>query len=86
LLTRSNFKRRSSLYALAVIAALLFIPSLGLADTGVGPPRVSLVQTGATIEDVTIKTYGVTKPVIVQRYLSLHAGSQLTQRTQPGLQ
>ncbi len=80
MLTRSNLKRRSALYALAVIAALLSIPVPSLADTAVGPPRLSLVQAGATIEDVSIKTYGVTKPVTVRRYLSLHAGSQLTQR------
>lgn len=78
-MTRSNFKRRSSLHALAVIAALQFIPISGVADTLVGPPRISVLQAGATIEDVSIKTYGVVKPVTVRRYLSLHAGSQLSQ-------
>jgi hypothetical protein len=43
------------------------------------PPTLSAWQRGAVIARVTVDTYGVTKPDIAQRYLSLHAGDRLTQ-------
>jgi hypothetical protein len=59
--------------------AMLLAPCPVAAETPAGPPQVSASERGATIEDVTIKTYGVTKPSVVRRYLSLHEGSILEQ-------
>ncbi|MGC2243653.1 MAG: hypothetical protein WBA06_08510 [Candidatus Aquilonibacter sp.] len=67
------------LCAAALLAALFLFPCRGNAQGLAGPPVVSALQNGATIEAVSIKTYGVTKPAIVRRYLSLHAGSRLSQ-------
>ena len=67
------------LCATALLAALFLFPCRGNAQGLAGPPVVSALQNGATIEGVTIKTYGATKPVEVRRYLSLHAGSHLSQ-------
>jgi hypothetical protein len=67
------------LCAAALLAAMFLFPCRGNAQGLAGPPVVSALQNGATIEDVSIKTYGATKPVTVRRYLSLHAGSQLSQ-------
>jgi hypothetical protein len=43
------------------------------------PPRVTILEDGARIAAVTIETYGVAKPAIVRRYLSLHEGDRLRQ-------
>ena len=67
------------LCAAAFLAALFLFPCQGNAQSRAGLPVVSALQNGATIEDVSIETYGVTKPVEVRRYLSLHVGSQLSQ-------
>ncbi len=42
-------------------------------------PQVAVRQIGATVEDVTIETYGVIKQSAVRPYLSLHKGSSLEQ-------
>jgi len=42
-------------------------------------PEVAVTQRGAKIVAVTIETYGVIKPGIVERYLSLHRGDTLEQ-------
>jgi hypothetical protein len=42
------------------------------------PPAVSANDVGARIDDIVIETYGITKPEIAQRYLSLHRGDTLT--------
>ena len=60
-------------------AAILLAPSPVGAQSLAKPPQLSASERGATIEDVTIKTYGVTKPSVVRRYLSLHEGSILEQ-------
>jgi hypothetical protein len=60
-------------------AALLLVPCRAAAQALTGPPQLSASQRGATVEDVTIETYGVTKPSVVRRYLSLHEGSILEQ-------
>jgi hypothetical protein len=59
-------------------AAMLLAPS-PVAAQSAGPPKLTAAESGATIEDVTIETYGVTKPSVVRRYLSLHDGSLLEQ-------
>jgi hypothetical protein len=67
------------LCVVALFAALFLSPCPSNAQSQVGLPVVSALQNGATIEDVTIKTYGIVKPVTVRRYLTLHAGSKLSQ-------
>ena len=68
------------LCAAALLAALFMCPFRGNAQNLVGPPVLSARQIGATVEDVAIETYGIVKPVTVRRYLTLHAGSRLSQR------
>jgi hypothetical protein len=55
------------------------IPTPSVAAQKLVPPIVPAGDRGALIERVTIDTFGVTKPAIVRHYLSLHAGSRLTQ-------
>jgi hypothetical protein len=61
-----------------LLATALFAPGRGVAQT-LGPPHVAAPQVGATVEDVSIEVYGVTKVSVVRRYLSLHKGSALEQ-------
>ena len=42
-------------------------------------PQVAVAERGAKIAAVTVETYGVVKPAVVARYLSLHAGDTLDQ-------
>jgi len=42
-------------------------------------PRITVLEDGARIASVTIKTYGIAEPHIVERYLSLHEGDRLEQ-------
>jgi len=62
------------------MAVLFLVPWCARAQYGLGPPTyIPPAQRGKTIEDVSIRTYGVVKPVTVRRYLSLRAGDRLTQ-------
>jgi hypothetical protein len=49
------------------------------AEAPQGPPLVAMTERGAVIEDVTIESYGVAKPQLVRRYLSLRKGDRLEQ-------
>jgi hypothetical protein len=71
---------RSSTLAAALFLAVAFAcAGRGAAQTLTGPPQVAGPQRGATIEAVTVETYGVTKPAVVWHYLSLRKGSRLDQ-------
>jgi hypothetical protein len=61
------------------MAVLFFVPLNTRAQEFLGPPRITGEQAGATIDKVTIETYGVLKASMVRRYLALHHGSCLTQ-------
>lgn len=64
-----------------LLAAFLALPLRVYAATErLVPPRIAAVDRGAVIERVSIETFGVVKPGIVRRYLSLHAGDRLEQR------
>jgi hypothetical protein len=65
--------------ALLLGVATLLAPRPAGAQALNTPPKLSDAQRGATIEAVDIETYGVTKPSVVRRYLSLHQGSILQQ-------
>ncbi len=63
-----------------LLACLVLAPLSAAADQKPeGPPQIEVSQTGATIEDVTIQTYGVIKPDAVRQYLSLKQGDALDQ-------
>ena len=64
---------------LLLAAVLLLAPCRAATQALTGPPQLSASERGATVEDVTIKTYDVTKPSVVRRYLSVHEGSVLEQ-------
>jgi hypothetical protein len=67
---------------MAMVATLLLAASTSPSASAApeAAPRVAVIERGAKIAAVTIETYGVVKPVIVERYLSLHAGDILEQR------
>ena len=67
-----------------VLRALLMVVAMavfgGVASAAPGKaPRVTILEDGARIAAVTIETYGVAKPYVVRRYLSLHEGDRLEQ-------
>ncbi len=62
-----------------VLVALTMIPCRTSAASVEQAPVVALSAAGATIENVTIETYGAVKPSAVLRYLSLHKGDRLEQ-------
>jgi hypothetical protein len=64
--------------ALLCMAALFLLPWCTRAQSSV-PPLISPAQVGATVEDVSVETYGVVKPQTVRRYLSIHRGDRLDQ-------
>ncbi len=74
-----------------VLRALLMVVAMtvfgGVASAAPGKaPRVTILEDGARIAAVTIETYGVAKPYVVRRYLSLHEGDRLrTDRRRPRL-
>jgi len=71
---------RPPLLAAALLCAASFACSgRGLAQSLAGPPAISASQRDATIEAVTLETYGVTKPAVVWQYLALRKGSRLDQ-------
>ena len=43
------------------------------------PPQVPSVDRGATIDDVSVESYGLTNPEVAMRYLSLHVSDVLSQ-------
>lgn len=57
----------------------LFTPQVAAARDPVRVVRVEQSMTGALIQNVTIETYGVTKPEVIRQYLSLKAGDRLDQ-------
>lgn len=61
--------------------ALLFLAALEPAKSEDTSPVASVESSmlGATIQDVTVETYGVIKPGIARRYLSLQPGDRLEQ-------
>jgi hypothetical protein len=61
--------------------ASIAVCSAQAAAAGERPPHVSTIDEGARIDDVSVETYGVTDPTVAMRYLSLHAGDMLEQRT-----
>jgi hypothetical protein len=65
--------------AVTLVAALFFAPRIATAQKFQQPPSVSLSEAGATIESVTVETYGVITRDVVWRYLSLRKGSVLEQ-------
>lgn len=67
--------------ALFLMTAVLFLtPSFARAEIiSAVAPRIAASEIGATVDSVTIETYGVVKPAIVRRYLSLRRGDRLTQ-------
>lgn len=70
-------------YPYLVILVLLFAaiqPAMAQDASPLASVESSMV--GATIQDVTIETYGAIKPEIARRYLSLQAGDRLEQ---PGI-
>lgn len=66
-------------WIVAVCALLLMTSTVALADVP-KPPIVTAALAGATIQDVTIDTHGVTDAAIAEQYLSMRAGGVLTQR------
>jgi hypothetical protein len=63
----------------AAIAALA-AGATALAQARPDPaPQVAVAEQGAKIAAVTVETYGVVKPAIVRRYLTLRAGGTLEQ-------
>lgn len=66
--------------ALLLTLVLFCAPRIAVAQQYLGPPSLTPEQTGATIEKVTVETYGVITPSIARRYLSLHRGERLTQQ------
>jgi len=65
-------------YVVAVLLAAGLIwanPANAAVD---GPPHVPANDIGARIDHVVIDTYGITKPEMAKRYLSMHAGDTLT--------
>jgi hypothetical protein len=64
-----------------MVATVLLVAATTLSATAAPEPspQVAVTERGARIEAVTIETYGVVMPVIVRRYLSLHAGDTLEQ-------
>jgi hypothetical protein len=62
-----------------VLIIMLFVASRASAASVEHPPTVAMTEVGATIDDVTVETYGVVKPATVFRYLSLHKGDRLDQ-------
>jgi hypothetical protein len=65
--------------ACVLMAAVFLMPWPASAQQVLGLPSVSATQDGATIDKVTIETYGVVKSITVRRYLKLHHGDRLTQ-------
>jgi hypothetical protein len=65
--------------ALTLVAAFLFAPLIAPAQNFQQAPSVSLSEAGATIESVTVETYGVVTRAQVWQYLSLRKGSVLEQ-------
>jgi hypothetical protein len=64
-----------------MVATVLLVAATTLSASGApdATPRIAVTERGAKIAAVTIETYGVVKPVVVERYLSLHAGDALDQ-------
>lgn len=66
---------------MVMVATALLVAAITLSAIAApeATPRVAVTERGAKIAAVTVETYGVVKPVIVERYLSLHAGDALDQ-------
>jgi hypothetical protein len=64
--------------AVVCMAALFLLPWCTRAQNA-GPPLIPPAQIGATVEDVSVETYGVVKPQTVRRYLSIRSGDRLEQ-------
>ena len=85
-LRRAN--NRPALLCLAIVAvatALFALPCKAAAQKSLerayqAAPKLEPQEIGAPVRDVTIETYGVTKPHLVRRYLTLRQGSRLEQR------
>ena len=65
--------------AVVLVAMLLAAFAQASAQERKEIARVEESQAGATIQSVTIETYGVVKPELVQKYLSLKQGDELEQ-------
>lgn len=65
--------------ALLLAAAFLATPRPAPAQGMVGIPLVPVAQAGATVEQVTVETYGAVNQSMVWPYLSLRKGSVLEQ-------
>ena len=63
----------------AISVAFFLLPWNAVAQSVLHAPNIPVRQVGATIEAVTIETYGVAKPNAVRQYLSVRAGSSLEQ-------
>jgi hypothetical protein len=66
-----------AMVATMAIVTWLWAPAAYAAQGG--PPSVAVLERDATVDDVTVETYGFVKPEVAMRYLSLHKGDTLTQ-------
>jgi hypothetical protein len=67
------------LTACAIFVAVFLLQQNAAAQNVPRAPQIAIRQIGATVEAVTIETYGVIKPNAVWPYLLLHKGSRLDQ-------
>jgi hypothetical protein len=72
-------KRAVGTMVMAAMMLLVAATTLSATAAPEAAPQVAITERGAKISAVTVETYGVVKPVIVERYLSLHAGDTLYQ-------
>jgi hypothetical protein len=68
--------KNSAFAALFALAMFWTTPASAAVDV---PPQVPASDVGAHVDDVVVETYGITKPQIAKRYLSLRKGDALTQ-------
>ena len=66
--------------ALLIVVAVTLFGGLADAAQSARAPRLTILEDGARIADVSIETYGIAKPAVVRRYLSLRPGDRLRQK------
>lgn len=63
----------------AIVLGALLAGTIPASAAGEKAPVVAVIDRGATVENVSVETYGFVKPEVAMRYLSLHQGDTLTQ-------
>jgi hypothetical protein len=63
---------------LFVVTVMLHVRPVDAANPA-KPPSVTVLEDGARISSVTIQTFGIARPAVVRRYLSLREGDRLDQ-------